>query len=141
MVMVMTKANYLDVTQARRAPSLKQAGRGTPASFSILFTHGSLVVEVYQPVATDHQKPHDRDKRYFIIEGHGKFEMGDEIVSFGPGDFLFVPAGLPHRFTDFGDTMSTWVMFYGPDGGENFNSPKNRLDILNFIAIGCVKPR
>ena len=48
--------------------------------------------------------------------------MGDEIISFGPGDFLFVPAGLPRRFTDVGDTMSTWVMFYGPDGGENANS-------------------
>ena len=48
--------------------------------------------------------------------------MGDEIVSFGPGDFLFVPAGPPHRFTDFDGTMSTWVMFYGPDGGENANS-------------------
>ena len=92
-------------------------------------------------MATDHQKPHDRNDCYIIIEEHGKFEMGDEIVSFGPGDFLFVLAGLPHRFTDFGDTMSTWVMFYGPDGGENFNSPKNRLDIVNFKAIGCVKPR
>jgi len=73
-------------------------------------------------VTTDHQKPHDRDECYFIIEGHGKFEMGDEIISFGPGDFLFAPAGLPHRFTDFGDTMSTWVMFYGPNGGENAKS-------------------
>ncbi|MDB3895858.1 hypothetical protein N9361_00920 [Alphaproteobacteria bacterium] len=35
---------------------------------------------------------------------------------------MFVPAGLPHRFTDFGDTMSTWVMFFGPNGGENANS-------------------
>ena len=77
---------------------------------------------MYQPVTTDHQRPHDRDECYVIIEVHGKFEMGDEIVSFGPGDFLFVPAGLPHRFTDFGNTMSTWVMFYGPDGGENTNS-------------------
>ena len=67
--------------------------------------------------------------------------MGDEIVSLGSGDFLFVLADLPHRFTNFGDKMSTWVMFYGPDGGENFNSPQNRLDIVNFIAIGCVKPR
>ena len=48
--------------------------------------------------------------------------MGNEIISFGPGDFLFVPAGLQHRFTDFGDTMSTWVMFYGPEGDENGNS-------------------
>ena len=68
--------------------------------------------------------------------------MGDETVSVGPGDFLFVPIGLPHRFTNFGDTMSTWVMFYGPDGGENANSTeKNWLIIVNFIAIGGVKPR
>ena len=49
--------------------------------------------------------------------------MGDEIMSFGSGDFLFVPAGLPHHFTDFGDTMSTSVMFYGPDGGKDAKSP------------------
>ena len=123
MVMVMTKAKHLDVTQARRVLSLKQASSGENTTpFSILFTHGSLVVEVYQPVTTDHQKPHDRDECYVIIEGHGNFEMGDEIISFGLGDFLFVPAGLLHRFTDFGDKMSTWVMFYGPEGGENANS-------------------
>ena len=76
---------------------------------------------------TDHQKPHDHGECYFIIEGHGKFEMGDEIVSFNPGGFLFVPAGLPHRFTNFDDTMSTWVVSYGPNGGENANSP-NKTD-------------
>ncbi|MDC1408681.1 cupin domain-containing protein [Candidatus Puniceispirillum sp.] len=119
----MTKAKDLDVTQTRRALSLKQAISGENTTpFSILFTHGSLVVKVYQPVTTDHQKPHDRDECYVIIESHGKFEMGDEIVSFGSGDFLFVPASLPHLFTDFGDTMSTWVMFYGPDGGETAHS-------------------
>ena len=71
---------------------------------------------------TDHQKPHDHGECYFIIEGHGKFEMGDDIVSCSPDDFLFVPAGLPHRFTDFDDTMSTWVMFYGPNGDESAKS-------------------
>ena len=78
--MVMKKATHLDVTQARRALSLKQASSdGTTAPFSILFTHGSLVVEVYKPVTTDHQRPHDRDECYVIIEGHGKFEMGDVL--------------------------------------------------------------
>ena len=125
MVMIMTSTRHLDLSQARRALSLKQASSGENTTpFSILFTHSSLVVEVYQPVTTDHQKPHDRDECYVIIEGDGNFEMGDEIISFGPGDFLFVPARLPHRFTDFSDTMSTWVMFYGPEGGENANSTK-----------------
>ena len=73
-------------------------------------------------MTTNHQKPHDRGECYFITEGHGKFEMDDEVVSFSPVDFLFVPAGLPHRFTDFDDTMSTWVMFYGPNGDESAKS-------------------
>jgi mannose-6-phosphate isomerase-like protein (cupin superfamily) len=99
--MVMTKAKHLDVTQVRSALSLKQAISGENTTpLSILFTHGSLVVEMYQPVTTDHQKPHDRDECYVIIEGHGKFEMGDEIILFGLGDFFFTnrhPASL-HRF-------------------------------------------
>ena len=60
---------------------------------------------------TDHQRPHDRDECYIIIDGTGKFEMGDEVVDFAPGDFLCVPAGLPHRFIDFGEEISTWVIF------------------------------
>ena len=43
--------------------------------------------------------------------------MGGEVVPFGVGDFFFVPAGVTHRFVDFGEAMKTWVIFYGPDGG------------------------
>ena len=35
-----------------------------------------------------------------------------------PGDFLFVPAGVEHRFEGFTDDLAVWVVFYGPDGGE-----------------------
>ena len=70
MVMVMTKAKHLDVTRARRSLSLKQTSSGeTAAPFSILFTHRSLFVEVYQPVTADHQKPLDRFESLVIIEG------------------------------------------------------------------------
>lgn len=33
--------------------------------------------------------------------------MGDEITDFKAGDFLFVPARMPHKFVDFGDEMET----------------------------------
>ena len=66
----------------------------------------------------DLQQPHDRDECYFVTDGTGLFEMGNETVSFAKGDFIFLPAGMPHRFRDFGHSMTCWVMFYGPEGGE-----------------------
>jgi len=39
-------------------------------------------------------------------------------VTFGAGDALFVAAHETHRFEDFTPDFGTWVMFYGPVGGE-----------------------
>lgn len=44
---------------------------------------------------------------------------GERRDKFGPGDFLFAPAGLIHRFEDFTDDLVVWVLFYGPEGGES----------------------
>lgn len=86
--------------------------------FLALFQHGSLLVEIYQPDKVDHQQPHDRDEVYVVISGTGDFINGDQKTRFQPGDFLFVPAGVVHRFENFTDDFSTWVLFYGPIGGE-----------------------
>ena len=32
--------------------------------------------------------------------------------------FLFVPAGVEHRFEKFTEDFKTWVIFYGAIGGE-----------------------
>ncbi len=87
--------------------------------FLELFRHGTLAVEIYKPVGKDLQQPHDRDEVYVVISGTGMFVNGPERYPFGPGDFLFVPAGVAHRFEEFTDDFSTWVIFYGPVGGEN----------------------
>ena len=86
--------------------------------YFIALERGTLEVGLYAPEGTDPQQPHDQDECYVILEGEGRFAMGDETVSFRPGDFLFVPAGVPHRFLDFGESFKRWVVFYGPKGGE-----------------------
>ena len=86
--------------------------------FILLFRHGTLEVEVYRPRGVDNQQPHTRDEVYLVIRGSGRFVFGSERVTFGPGDFLFVPAGVAHRFENFTEDFVVWVLFYGPEGGE-----------------------
>lgn len=86
--------------------------------FLEVFTHGSLSVEIYKPVGEDLQMPHTRDEIYVVISGTGIFLNGDSRKPFVPGEMLFVPAGVVHRFEDFSPDFATWVFFYGPEGGE-----------------------
>jgi mannose-6-phosphate isomerase-like protein (cupin superfamily) len=83
-----------------------------------LFQHGTLSVELYAPRGSDPQTPHTRDEVYVVVQGSGQFRNGDARHPFGPGDLLFVPAGVMHRFEDFTDDLAVWVVFYGPEGGE-----------------------
>jgi mannose-6-phosphate isomerase-like protein (cupin superfamily) len=89
------------------------------APFAEVFAHGSLSVEIYKPIKVDNQQPHTRDEVYVVISGSGWFVNGDTRQRFVPGEFLFVPAGVVHRFEDFTDDFATWVFFYGPEGGES----------------------
>lgn len=83
-----------------------------------LFKHGTLSVELYRPEKIDLQEPHTRDEFYVIATGAGEFNLEGRRIQFKPGDFLFVEAGKEHRFENFSDDFSTWVFFFGPEGGE-----------------------
>jgi mannose-6-phosphate isomerase-like protein (cupin superfamily) len=83
-----------------------------------LFQHGTLSVELYAPRGRDPQNPHSRDEVYVVVQGSGQFQNGDVRHPFGPGDLLFVPAGVVHRFENFTEDLAVWVIFYGPEGGE-----------------------
>ncbi|HXU04467.1 MAG TPA: cupin domain-containing protein [Polyangia bacterium] len=84
-----------------------------------IFRHGSLEAEMYAPVGTDPQKPHDRDEVYVVARGSGRFFDGTERQEVQPGSFIFVPAGREHRFESFSPDFAVWVFFYGPVGGED----------------------
>jgi mannose-6-phosphate isomerase-like protein (cupin superfamily) len=54
-----------------------------------------------------------------VVAGSGEFVNGGVRTKFQAGDILFVPATVEHRFENFTDDFATWVMFWGPEGGEN----------------------
>jgi len=86
--------------------------------FATVFEHGSLLVEIYAPRGVDSQKPHTRDEVYVVAAGSGQYVCGEMSQPFGPGDLLFAAAGVEHRFENFTDDLTVWVIFYGPEGGE-----------------------
>lgn len=83
--------------------------------FAPVLEHDGLLVEIYAPRGRDPQQPHTRDELYVVVEGSGEFVNGDAREAFGPGDVLFVPAGVVHRFENFTDDLAVWVVFYGPE--------------------------
>jgi mannose-6-phosphate isomerase-like protein (cupin superfamily) len=83
-----------------------------------IFARGSIEVKYYKPIGIDKQEPHTRDEFYVVISGTGWFRSGDKREHFVPNDVLFAPAGAAHRFEEFSDDFATWVIFYGPEGGE-----------------------
>ena len=98
------------------------AAAATPLTDDIsvhVLKHGTMELEYYAPRGSDSQKPHARDELYVVIAGHGMFRNADKRHAFGPGDVLFVPAGVEHRFEEFSDDFATWVIFWGPEGGES----------------------
>jgi mannose-6-phosphate isomerase-like protein (cupin superfamily) len=90
----------------------------TEKRFVMIMKHGSMSVEYFSPLKQDNQTPHRQDELYVINRGHGSFNRNGEKIECKAGDVLFVPAGMPHQFENFSDDFATWVIFYGPDGGE-----------------------
>lgn len=100
---------------------------GLPAA--LLHQRGTLKVYFYRPRGVDRQTPHEQDEVYVVLGGSGVFVLGGGAAApartaFGPGDLLFAPAGAPHRFEDFTADFETWIIMYGPEGGEGAGPPE-----------------
>jgi mannose-6-phosphate isomerase-like protein (cupin superfamily) len=107
------ESRHFPLSKARSAPL-------TPNDISsLLLSHGTMTLEFYAPRGIDAQTPHSKDEIYIIMKGTGWFRSGSDRFAVAQGDALFVPAGVEHRFEDFGDDFDTWVIFYGPEGGES----------------------
>lgn len=114
------KADYQTLLANLPQPADGDYPQGTP--FVRGLAHGSMSAELFAPATSglgrDIQQPHAQDELYIVQRGRSMFWLDGERTEVQAGDALFVPAGVPHRFEDFSDDFVTWVVFYGPSGGE-----------------------
>jgi mannose-6-phosphate isomerase-like protein (cupin superfamily) len=94
-----------------------ELGKGG-SRFFVGLAHGTMRVELYRPAGADHQTPHAQDELYIVLQGSGTFSKAGVVRTFRAGDVIFVEAQTEHRFETFSDDFETWVIFWGPEGGE-----------------------
>jgi mannose-6-phosphate isomerase-like protein (cupin superfamily) len=88
------------------------------------FAHGSMRVSLFAPRSNDYQTQHDQDELYFVQSGSAVLMV--EVIAAASsryecrsGDVYFVAAGTLHRFKEMSEDFTTWVVFWGPPGGED----------------------
>jgi quercetin dioxygenase-like cupin family protein len=56
---------------------------------------------------------HNCGEQVLILEGEAEVEIDGVVDRVGPRDTTYIPAGLPHRFTNIGDKPLTILWIYG----------------------------
>jgi quercetin dioxygenase-like cupin family protein len=78
------------------------------------------IVEVTEPPGAEaplHVHYRD-DEAFWILEGDVTFEVGDATIEASPGDYVFAPRDIPHRFT-VGDQGCRMLFILLPGGIED----------------------
>ena len=74
-----------------------------------------LGVNCLEPGQTQPVHDHaDQDKFYYVIEGIGRFQVGDEFGTAGAGEVVWAPAGAIHGVANEGDTRLTLLVGIAP---------------------------
>src|SRR5262245_45902493 len=95
----------------------RQAAHGHPYLEFLRVPDLSLGLYVLEAGGVDRQQPHTEEEADVVLEGRSRFTAGGETRDVGPGDTIFVGAGVPHRFHDISEALRLIVVF-GPAEGS-----------------------
>ena len=56
----------------------------------------------------------DQDKFYYVVEGRGRFRVGEVYVEAGPGEVVWTPAGVVHGVANEGQSRLTLLVGIAP---------------------------
>jgi quercetin dioxygenase-like cupin family protein len=62
----------------------------------------------------------NEDETFYIVEGQFEFQLGDDAITAGVGDFVNVPRGSVHRFHNASTAAARMILTFTPAGIEHF---------------------
>ena len=82
-----------------------------------VFTTERLFCDVYCFEPGQKQASHSHggsDKVYYVLEGSGRIQIGDESREAGAGTAVLAPAGVDHAVSNHGTKRLTMLVFMAP---------------------------
>ena len=62
---------------------------------------------------------HEDDEIYYILSGHGKLKLDDEIIEVKPGQVIFIPAGCYHALDNRESDEDMCILTFWRDWRSN----------------------
>jgi mannose-6-phosphate isomerase-like protein (cupin superfamily) len=82
------------------------------------------VIEVAAPPMWDGPPlhHHDFDETFYVLDGALTFQLGDEVVTRGPGSVTFAPRGSNHTVANMSEEPARYLLVCTPGGFERMFS-------------------
>ena len=78
------------------------------------------VVEIALPARWDGPPlhHHDFDEAFYVLDGQLTFQLGEDLITAGPGSLTFAPRGSHHTLANRGDSPARYLLICTPGGFE-----------------------
>ncbi len=84
---------------------------------------------------------HKNDETLHVIEGTFSMQINDKVMDAPPGAFVFIPRGVPHKFTNVGSSAGRLVGTFTPAGTFEFFDALTKLAPDDFDEIVAVSKK
>lgn len=97
----------------------------TGERFDTLVRHKNLMVEriVSSSTITPREYVQSQDEWVVLVKGEAIVRVGDQSVAMAPGDYLFLPAGMPHSVEHVSQAAIWLAVHLYPRPGEAADNP------------------
>ena len=63
---------------------------------------------------------HDFDEAFYVLEGELTFQLGDRLITAGPGELAFAPRNVPHTYANLSGAPARVMIVCTPAGFERY---------------------
>ena len=96
------------------------------------------IIELTVPAGWDGPPLHHHafDEAFYLLDGELTFQLGDELVTAGPGSVTFAPRGIHHTLANLSPATARFLLVCTPAGFERRFEPSATKPPPEVVIVG-----